>query len=172
MDAKSKLIGMMEHEPRLRKFLRRAIPVDQEVDDYVQDVYLRVLQSVSETNIDNPWGFLRRVASNLLTDQVRKRRSRMADYHVPGEHAAHVQSGDASPEQATLDLEQMARLRRALLGLTPQAQRIFHLVRVEGLTHKEAAHLLNTPVKTVSKSIERSLARLAHDFIEGGDHDH
>jgi len=161
----------MEHEQRLRRFLRRSIPADHEVDDYVQDVYLRVLQSVSESNIENAWGFLRRVASNVLIDHVRKRRVRMADYHVPSDKADNVPSGDASPEQTTLDMEQIARLRRALLGLSPQAQEIFQLVRVEGLTHKEAAALLKLPVKTVSKSIERSLARLAVDFISGADHD-
>jgi RNA polymerase sigma-70 factor (ECF subfamily) len=171
MDATSKLLGMMEHEPRLRKFLRRSIPVGQDVDDYVQDVYLRVLQSVSERNVENPWGFLRRVASSVLIDDVRKRSIRMAAYHVPSEEAAHVPSVGASPEQATLDLEQLARLRRALGRLSPQAQQIFQLVRVEGLSHKEAGALLKLPVKTVSKSIERSLARLATDFMNGSDDD-
>lgn len=171
MDATSKLLGMMEHEPRLRKFLRRSIPVGQDVDDYVQDVYLRVLQSVSERNIENPWGFLRRVASSVLIDDVRKRRIRMAAYHVPSEEAANVPSLGASPEQATLDLEQLARLRRALGRLSPQAQQIFQLVRVEGLSHKEAGALLKLPIKTVSKSIERSLARLATDFMNGSDDD-
>jgi RNA polymerase sigma-70 factor (ECF subfamily) len=171
MDATSKLLVMMEHEQRLRRFLRRSIPVDHEVDDYVQDVYLRVLQSVSGSNVENPWGFLRRVASNVLIDHVRKRRARMADYHVPSEEAANVPSGGASPEQTTLDMEQMARLRRALQSLSPQAQQIFQLVRVDGLTHKEAGALLNLPAKTVSKSIERSLARLSNDFMSGADND-
>ena len=40
-----------------------------------------------------------------------------------------------------------------------------HILLVEQIA------LLNLPVKTVSKSIERSLARLAVDFISGADHD-
>jgi DNA-directed RNA polymerase specialized sigma24 family protein len=66
----------------LRGYLKRRMRDGQDLDDMVQDVYLRVLSTPETGPVANVRGFLRRVASNLLIDRYRRKAARLSDNHT------------------------------------------------------------------------------------------
>lgn len=150
----------------LRTYLRRRMREGQDLDDMVQDVYLRVLAAPEAGPVGNVRGFLRRVASNLLIDRYRRKTARLSDDHITlDEHI--VDDGALAPDRIASGREELALLGDALEAIGPVARDAFLLVRVEGFSHKEAAQRLKITPKAVSHHVERTLARMAERLKEG-----
>ncbi|WBO22832.1 RNA polymerase sigma factor [Sphingomonas abietis] len=157
-----------DHEPALRAYLRRRIGPSEDVEDFVQDVYLRVLSAPPQEDVRSWRGFLVRIASNLLIDHHRRKNVRMAEEHVTVDDML-IRDEGADPERTLSGRQELAHVAKAIQELGPVARDAFLLVRVEGLSHKEAALRLGITPKAVSHHVERSLARLARQL--GSRHD-
>ncbi|TAJ70852.1 MAG: RNA polymerase sigma factor [Phenylobacterium sp.] len=152
-----------EHDAALRSYVSRRLGDRAQVEDVVQDTYLRLLRAGQDTEtVRNPRGFLFRIASNLIADTFRRRRSRQEDVGLEGP-LAHVLSdeGVASPERRLIGRASLERLEAALADLSPKARACIHLVRFEGLTPRQAAAQLGLTEKAVTRQLERALATLA-----------
>lgn len=151
------------HDDALRSFVSRRVGDRSQVDDLVQDTYLRLLRAGPETGtVRNPRGFLFRIASNLIADMFRRRRTRQEDIGLDGPFAPVLSDeGAGSPERRLVGRDRLGRLDRAMADLTPKARACIHLVRFEGLTPREAAAHLGLTEKAVTRQLERALAALA-----------
>jgi len=74
---------------------------------------------------------------------------------------------EASPEVHALAREQLARVQQALTQLPEQRRRVLWLVRVEGLSLKEAAAALGITAKTVENHMTQALRQLGA-LMRGG----
>ena len=157
-----------EHDDALRAFVARRVSDRGQIDDVVQDTYLRLLRAGPETrSVRNPRGFLFRIASNLIADAFRRRRSR-EDVGLDGPLAPVLSDdGAGSPERRLLGRDALARLEAGLAELTPKARACVHLVRFEGLSPRQAAAQLGMTEKAVTRQLERALVVLARRV--GGD---
>src|SRR5258706_15429311 len=63
------------HETALRSYLRRSFPSACDVDDLVQESYLRIWRARALHPISSARSFLFRVARHLAIDEVRHRRA-------------------------------------------------------------------------------------------------
>jgi RNA polymerase sigma-70 factor (ECF subfamily) len=149
-----------EEMAALRGYLKRRMRDGQDLDDMVQDVYLRVLSTPETGPVANVRGFLRRVASNLLIDRYRRKAARLSDNHTTLDEQI-VDDGALAPERIASGRQELALLGDALEAIGPVARDAFLLVRVEGFSHKEAAQRLGITPKAVSHHVERTLARMA-----------
>ena len=148
----------------LRSYLKRRVRDAADVDDMVQDVYLRVLSAPAPGRIENARGFLRRIASNLLIDGHRRRAVRMAEFHVSFDEQA-IDDRAIEPDRIVGGRHELARLGDALESVGSVARDAFLLVRVEGLSHKAAAARLGITPKAVSHHVDRTLAKLAERLV-------
>lgn len=154
------------HRPALTSYFRRRAQSREDAEDYVQDVYLRILAAAPDQDkVRSLRGFLFRAASNLLIDKHRRREARMEAGHFPIDEAI-VDDGTNDPERVLLGRNSLELLQDALTALPPVARDAFLLVRVDGLSHREAAERLGLETKAVSRHIERSLVRLASAMVE------
>lgn len=154
------------HRSALNSYFRRRTRSREDAEDYVQEVYLRILAAdVDQDKVKSLRGFLFRAASNLLIDKHRRRRASMEAAHCPLDEAI-IDDGTNDPERILLGRDSLQSLGEALKSLSPTARDAFMLVRVEGLSHREAAERLDIETKAVSRHIERSLARLAATLVE------
>jgi RNA polymerase sigma-70 factor (ECF subfamily) len=153
-----------EHDDALRAYVARRVADRGQVDDVVQDTYLRLLRAGPETeSVRNPRGFLFRIASNLIADAFRRRRSK-EDVGLDGPHAPVLSDdGAGSPERRLIGRD---ALEAGLAELTPKARACVHLVRFEGLTPRQAAAQLGLTEKAVTRQLERALATLARKVGE------
>lgn len=155
------LHALEAHRSALQGYFRRRVRRAEDAEDFVQDVYLRVLAAGPDAEKVRSWrGFLLRAASNLLVDKHRRSEARMESEHVAIEGELH-DGGTDHPERVLIGRDALHALSEGLKTLSPNARDAFLLVRVDGLSHKEAAARLGIEPKAVSRHVERSLARLS-----------
>lgn len=133
---------------------------DADVDDIVQDVFVRlvgVLRSGAyDPNRAKFRTFLSTLARRILVDRYRAAGARRADRMVGIECAEEIESGD--DPGAVVDAKwclacRMSAERRVMdeSALSRQSREIWRLLSVEGLGVKEVAEQLQIPSNTVSK---------------------
>lgn len=150
----------------LRGYFARRVRLAQDVDDYVQDVFLRALSAAPDRGVENWRAFLLRVANNLLIDRFRQGATRHRDAHDALDTVGElVDDCGHSPEHTAMFRQELACLEAALRDVDPLARHAFLLVRVDGLSHREVAARLGLEVKMVSRQIERVLAHLARTMV-------
>lgn len=122
-------------------------------EDIVQDVFLRMMASISTFRGDAPFGaWLKRMMVNSTIDALR--RLRRIDGNDPEDHFSVMQADGSSPE-SRVDAWNL------LMRLGPRERAVVVLHELEGYTHKELA-LLFDQSESYSKSIlARSLKRIA-----------
>lgn len=154
-----------ENEADLKSYVRgklgRSGAVD--VDDIVQEAFLRIARQQRSTDIDNPRGFLFRTARNLTFDLLRRRgvRDTYNAAQAADPRAVQAKFESESAEQAASTTEELRTILNAVEQLPPQCQRVFLLQRQEGLRYAEIAKRLGISQSMVQKHMTKALVRLA-----------
>lgn len=163
----ARVTDLLAYRQSLKRYFSRSLSGD-EAEDFVQEVYSRALSAALETKIHNPGGFLRRVASNLLTERFRRRNAQSRrGVHVSIDDASELASPPSdSPERIVAGREALRQLEHALLSMSPVRRRVFTLVRFEGRSYRDVAEAMEMSESAVWKHIDAALAILAKAGIE------
>ncbi|USQ93923.1 RNA polymerase sigma factor [Caulobacter sp. RL271] len=154
----------LERRDDMRRFFLARLGGRGEVEDLVQELYLKV-QAVTEDPIENPSAYLYRLASNLMLDRLRQaRRSGARETEWRRTHHATVGALDVADtpdaESAVIARQRLEKLASALETLAPLTQRVFRLHKFEGLTHAETAARLGISRSAVEKHVSLALGHL------------
>lgn len=121
-----------------------------EVDDLVQETYLRAFAAIGSFRGDAPFmAWLLTIARRVCADHVRRRQRerRIAD----AVRATTTSDRAPGPEHT----------EALLAGLDPDRQEAFVLTQVVGLSYEEAAEILGCPIGTIRSRVARARADLA-----------
>lgn len=147
------------HESDLRAFLRARFPTLTDVDDLVQETYVRLLhaRNSGKTGLNRAYLFV--VARNTGLDLVRRQRCVPFEPLGNFEHSLVVEE-DASNPAETLSLEQEhAMLHDALRELPSRCGEIVRLRRFEGLSYQQIATKLGLSERTVNAQLALGIIR-------------
>lgn len=134
------------------------------VDLAVQDTFLAVWRSASKFRGDGDVGaWIWGIGIRRLIDQIRKRRPTPLDLTAADQHANAPTH--ASTESIALDAMPGPALH-ALGRLEPDLRGVMIATAIDGLTTKEAAHLLGIPHGTVKTRMMRARRQLG-DALTG-----
>ncbi len=146
------------HEPVLRSYLRGSFPAVHDIDDVVQESYLRVWKARAAQPVRCAKAFLFTVARHIaLNLTARERRSPI---FAVGDLAAltvvEERTGvtDSAEKNETLRL-----LVQALATLPPRCREVTVLRKLRGLSQKEVAAALGIAEKTVDEHLARGVRR-------------
>jgi RNA polymerase sigma factor (sigma-70 family) len=146
--------------PLQRFFVKRRIPRD-DVDDLVQDVFVRMASRPNVESLERLEAYLFTIAANLLRDRHRRQTFMGTDAHEPYDESLH---GDAehtlSPERSLLAAQIIAQLVEALFELPERTRAVFTLYHIEELPHLEISRRLGIAVSTIEKHMGRANAHL------------
>ena len=144
-----------------------------EVQDLVQQVFLRLSQRTHVTDIENHDGYIFQVAANALKDHFRRAGTRqrvIAGSLVDAGADDLIDFGsDLSPERVLQGQESIAQVVAALRELPERTRDIFMLRCFEGLKHAEIAHLQGISVRAVQKHFAAALARVSAALDRDGE---
>jgi RNA polymerase sigma factor (sigma-70 family) len=152
------------NDSSLRSYLRHAFPTVHDVDDLVQESYLRIWKARASQPVHSARSFLFQIARRLAIDVLRRRRTSRIEA-VPDLMTLPV--ADASPgvaESASLQ-EELWLLTRALHALPPRCREVMVLRKIEGLSQKEIAARLGVTEGTVQVHVVQGLRRLEEIFV-------
>lgn len=160
--------AMLAHHHFLTAYIARRIRTPQDVEDYVQDVYIRVIQATSpQTEIRNWRGILGRIASTVIVDRHRRDTARRRDGHVElSEDTLSIADPLTDPEATTIRRARLAQVEEVLAQADACCRSAFVMARIEGLSHREVAGQLAIPVVAVGRCIEKIVARLARKELD------
>ena len=154
----------------------RAVRSRIELDDLVQEVYLRALTARSglppvEENESSLWRFLIRLARNSVIDAARSIRAAKRDGNtLPlahsawsriGPRASQILSTTAGPVTRLTCAETSRALRERFEALTAEHRRVIGLRQFEGLSAREAAERMGRSETAVHSLYRRALAAWA-----------
>lgn len=159
------------HGADLRNYLRRSFPSVRDVDDVVQESYLRVWVARAGQPIRSARAFLFTVGYRLALDLLRRERvsplSGLAEMEALAEEA---QVADARRELGTR--EKVRLLAEAVAELPERCREIVILRKLQGLSQREVADRLGLSERTVEVQVAKGVRR-CEDFlrargVEGG----
>lgn len=155
------------HESSLRSYLRGSFPAVRDVDDVVQESYLRVWRACATQQIRSAKAFLFTVARRLALDQVR--RERISPIESIG-HLGGLSVLDDGPGlvEAVGQRERIQLLAQAIAALPERCRDVFILYKINGLSRKAAAARLGLSEKTVEAHTARAM-RHCEEFLRRKD---
>lgn len=164
-----------EYQTPLMRYVTRLIgyPLD-DVEDVVQDTFLRLHKQVTEQGPDsiaNLKTWLFRVAHNKAMDVGRKRSRRKASRDQVVQEAVDTQKADASPQDLADVLAQREAREKAmeeLDNLPDELREVVVLKIMEGMSMRQIAAVLDMSASNVCYRFNQALAELARRLKEKG----
>ena len=152
-------------EAMLMQYLRHNWRDQSDIEDLVQEVYVRVFEAARKEIPEKAKPFLFTTARNLLINRVRDRRV------VPMEAALDLDAlgiaiDTPSPDQGLMVRDELRRLREAIDSLPPRFRDVVVMRRIEDLSRAEVAQRLGISETTVSDYLTKGMYLLA-DIIYG-----
>lgn len=151
------------HDTSLKAYLRGSFPAVRDVDDVVQESYLRIWQARRRQPIQSARAFLFRVARNVALNLVgRERVSPLVG--VRDLEALPVAEDCRDAAESACAQEELLLLARAIDALPARCREIVILRRIQNLSQKEIAARLGIAESTVEIQVVRGVKRCG-DFL-------
>jgi len=147
----------------LRAWLRSQFPVQTEVDDIVQEAFVRVLQARANGEVRSPKAFLFVTARNLALMQLRHRAVAKEDALTETELWGILDESVDVPAAVTR-AEELETLTKAIQSLPARCRQILTLRKIYGLSQKAVAAELGIAEHTVEVQGTIALRKLGEYF--------
>lgn len=163
-DSKDRLRWFYEevhpHRVQLRSYLRKMFPSVHDVDDVVQESYLRIWKAATLKDIRHAKAFLFMIARRLAIDIVRRnKRSPFIPVKDVGQLFVSASDHSNDADNSELRKQEMQLLIEAIDSLPSRCREAFVLCQIEGMSQKEVAARLGIAESTVAVQSSRGLQR-------------
>jgi len=145
-------------DAQLKSYLRGSFPSVRDVDDVVQESYLRIWKARAAHPIRSAKAFLFTVARRLALDLIR-RECRSPVIQVKDFDALFVLDNSTNAADAAVNAQQAQLLVDAIDSLPSRCREVFVLCYLEGLRQREVAARLGISENTVAVQAARGLQR-------------
>ncbi len=152
-----------EIEARLRPYVARRVASAADVDDILQEIFLRMQRGITGLRESERFGgWIYRIAQHVMVDRARAR-------------AREPVLGVAEPPEPARELGDESEALHAALGecvalfvarLPPSYREAITLTELEGLTQKEAAEMLGISLSGMKSRVQRGREKLRAMFHE------
>lgn len=143
------LDALLACQTKLRAFIRRRIPVREDVDDILQEVTLQLINV--EQPVENVSAWLFRAARNEMVDRSRKKKEWLFsdDDEIENDCCAILFSEAGTPEDARLSEIFWDELENALAALPKTQREVFEKTTLQNYSFKQLALETGLPVQTL-----------------------
>lgn len=142
----------MESSPVLHHFLRRFLHRPQDIEDVVQETYLKAYAAEQVTDISHPRAYLFSIAKNIALSGLLKKSSQITGYIE--ECKAELDIDSTATVENELEAQQSVGVYcEAITQLPEKCRRVFLLRKVHGLKQREIADALGISVRMVEKHL-------------------
>jgi RNA polymerase sigma factor (sigma-70 family) len=143
----------------IRSWLRnRASVPPGDIDDLAQEVFLRLLRYSDDVAVDNPQGYLFRIAANVANEW--RERSRVRKPHDDSWlNELQIDAGE-EPENAFAKTRTNEYVQAAVDRLPPRQREVLLLHVNEGLTYKQIAQQRGLTYRIVLRDLTRAYSTL------------
>jgi RNA polymerase sigma-70 factor (ECF subfamily) len=148
-------------EPQIRRLMGRLLGRRCDLDDLVQEVYLRAWRGLSRFRGDcRLTSWLCRIAVNAVQTW---RRDRRLSQSLSDDHQQTLRA----PAEIRDDIA-LVLYEQALETLAPELRAVFVLHEAEGRSYREVSEILDCPMGTVMSRLHRARTRILEYIREAG----
>jgi RNA polymerase sigma-70 factor (ECF subfamily) len=155
------------HEPALRAYLRKHFPALRDIDDVVQECYVRLFRVHGAKRVRHPKAYLFAMARNAAVDFLRHRQCAPIDELAEIERLPVLEERPDAAAKASHNHE-LALLQEAIAALPGRCREILTLRKMAGLSHREIAQKLNLSENTVNNQLTIAVVRCRAYFRSKG----
>jgi RNA polymerase sigma factor CnrH len=153
------------HKDGLHRLLRRYLGDAEEAREAAHEAFIAAWSALSRYDPARPFGtWLRTIAINKARDRGRRRAFRrliFGDRPPEDTGARHHPDPAATPDEALMRQERLARLNHAIARLPDALKAPLLLTAIDGRSQQEAAEILGVSVKAVETRVYRARRILA-----------
>lgn len=162
---------VLPHDEMLRAWLRKRFGGQIEIDDVVQEAYVRVLRVQASGALASPKAFLFATARNIALDRLRRHGHCRTEALGEFDGLNVLDERDGIPEILAHNQE-LALLTEAIQSLPARCRQILTLRKLYGLSQHEIAVRLGISESTVSNQITIGMKKCTDFFAaRGAGHD-
>jgi RNA polymerase sigma factor (sigma-70 family) len=154
---------IFRHRAALHRYLRRFTSGAEDIEDLVQETYVRVYALPDYHAVNSSKALLFRIAHNLAIERARRQKSQATD-SVADLELLSVYSSEASPEEQVDARRRFDSFCAAVDRLPPLCRRVFILRKVYRLSHTEISEVLGVSHSTIEKHVAKGLVR-CRDYL-------
>ena len=155
------------HDGQLRAYLRGAYPSVRDVDDVVQESYIRTWKAKLAHPIASTKSFLFEVARNLAIDLIRRKQAAPSESLVGFDESSVMDDG-ADVVAALNRREKIELLIAALATLPDRTREIVFLRKFQYWPQKEVAAHFGVSERTVETQLAKGMMRCANYLRKRG----
>jgi RNA polymerase sigma factor (sigma-70 family) len=164
---------VFRHGAALQRYLRRFTSGAEDIEDLVQETYVRLYTLEDWQAVGSPRALLFRIAHNLAVERSRRQAARATD-SVADFEPLSVDTQEPPPEEQIDARRRFETFCAAVERLPPLCRRVFVLRKVYKLSHTEIAEVLGISHSTIEKHVAKGLMRCRDylrdkGFLEAGD---
>ena len=175
---------IIDHQPRLKSFIRKRVPNKEDAEDILQDVFYQLIKTLEGTinPIEQVAAWLFRVARNTIINKGKKKHEEELpvfqyeeDESVLNEFSEILFCDGniaVTPETEYLRSLVWKELEAALSELPAEQREVFELMELDGFSAKEIAESLGVSVNTLLsrkhyavKHLRKRLSAIYADII-------
>ena len=146
------------HSTRVYALLCRLTGNPTEAEDLTQEAFLAAYHALASWRKEGQFGtWLCGIAFRLY---AKLRRSEVGRETLPLDEECDLVAPDSDPLLACTRRESQEAIEAAIAALPPMCREVFVLVKVEGLSYREAAEWLSVPLGTVQSRLWRAVRLL------------
>ncbi|HWG68714.1 MAG TPA: RNA polymerase sigma factor [Steroidobacteraceae bacterium] len=158
---------VFRHRAALYRYLRRFTSGAEDIEDLVQETYVRVYAMPDFQAVDSPRALLFRIAHNMAVERARRQKSQATD-RVADLERLTVYSSDAPADEQIDARRRFESFCAAVDRLPPLCRRVFVLRKVYRLSHDEIAEVLGVSHSTIEKHVAKGLIRCRDSLRDAG----
>lgn len=151
----------LRYRTSLRGFFARRVGRQADVDDLIQDVFLRLMARAGGEPIAHAEQYIFQTAANVLRDRHRRDAVRAASLHDSFDEILHQAASEITPERVLIGKEQVKQVAEALKQLPERTRDVFILRAFEHRKIADIATLLKISTRAVEQHMAKALAHLA-----------
>jgi RNA polymerase sigma factor (sigma-70 family) len=158
---------IFRHRADLQRYLQQFTSGAEDIDDLIQETYVRVYSLPDYETVDSPKAYLFTTARNLAIERARRNAIHATDT------VADFEPLNLYSLESPVDVQVDARRRfesfcSAVDSLPPVCRRAFVLRKVYKLSHSEIAEVLGIAPSTIEKHVLKGLIRCRDYLRERG----
>lgn len=158
------------HDLALKSYLRRSFPGERDVDDVVQESYLRVWKTRLAQPVASAKALLFHIARRVVVDRARRARTAKAEYLGDWAELNVLEDRPDAAESLSY-AEKVHFLGETLAELPARCRQVMILRKIHDLSYAEIAARLGISERTVDSQLTRGMklmaARLRQRGLEG-----
>lgn len=141
----------------LRAWLRARFPASLDIDDVIQESYLRILRILETRPINTPKAFLFATARNVALNLVRAANVRGENISLP----VDIVDDEEEIHETIARNQELETLTKAVQALPTRCREIITLCKVYGMSPKEISKELNLSLPTIYRQLSIGVDKCA-----------